>query len=133
MKPIARYILFGAAVFALGGCAVGPKYRQPVVNSPDHFRFSSSTATNSLADLGWAQVFRDPTLQELITIALTNNYDLKQAAARVEQARNVAVAARAPLFPQIGYGGDIGRGRNATFNIPAANGGTVQSSALVTL
>jgi multidrug efflux system outer membrane protein len=86
-----------------------------------------------VADLGWAQVFRDPTLQQLITIALTNNYDLKQAAARVEQARNVAVAARAPLFPQIGYGGDIGRGRNATFNIPAANGGTVQSSALVTL
>ena len=61
--------------------------------------------------------------RSLIGIALTNNYDLKQAVARVEQARNQVIAARSPLFPQIDYNGDIGRGRNAAFNTPAALNG----------
>jgi len=69
----------------------------------------------------------------LITTAVTNNYDLRQALARVEQARNIAVAARAPLFPQVGYGGTVGRGRNAAFNSPAPMNGAVESFASATL
>jgi multidrug efflux system outer membrane protein len=53
--------------------------------------------------------------------------------ARVEQARYAAVAARAPLFPQIGYGGDVGNGRNEAFNSPAALNGATTSSAQVNL
>ena len=86
-----------------------------------------------MADLPWWQVFKDPRLQDLIGLALTNNYDLKQAVARVEQARNQAIAVRSPLFPQIGYNGDIGRGRNALLNLPTPAGGTVESSAQVNL
>ena len=77
--------------------------------SPENFRFAESQNTNSLADLPWWQVFKDPMLQDLVRTALTNNYDLKQAVARVEQARNLAVAARSAFFPQIGYGGNVGR------------------------
>jgi outer membrane protein, multidrug efflux system len=117
----------------LSGCAVGPNYKQPSVTSPDNFRSATSSATNSFGDLPWWEVFKDPMLQELIHAALTNNYDLKQAVARVEQARNVAVAARSPLFPQIGYGGDVGRGRNAIFNSPAATGGATGNSAQANL
>jgi multidrug efflux system outer membrane protein len=115
------------------GCAVGPNYKRPSMVMPENFRFATGSTTNSLGDLPWWDVFKDSMLQELIRAALTNNYDLKQAVARVEQARNVAVAARAPLFPQIGYGGDIGRGRNAVFNMPAALDGATASSAQVTL
>lgn len=53
--------------------------------------------------------------------------------ARVEQARHLAVVARAPLFPEIGYGGNVGRGRNALFNSPAVLGGATESSASVSL
>jgi outer membrane protein, multidrug efflux system len=113
----------------LGGCAVGPNYQRPAVESPGAYRFASGDGASSFADLPWWQVFKDPILQGLIGTALTNNYDLKQAVARVEQARNLAVAARSPLFPQIGYGGDIGRGRNSLFNTPASlNGGTASSA-----
>jgi multidrug efflux system outer membrane protein len=124
------------AVFALmifSGCAVGPNYKRPAVAAPETFRFATTSATNSLGDLPWWKVFKDPTLQELIRVAITNNYDIKQAVSRVEQARNVAVAAGAPLFPQIGYGGDVGRGRNAAFNIPAPLKGGTASSAQVNL
>ena len=101
------------AMVLIGGCAVGPNYKKPAVDTPANFRFAPTQITNSFGDLPWWEVFKDPYLQDLIRASLTNNYDLKQAVARVEQTRQLAVVARAPLFPSINYGGDVGRGRNA--------------------
>jgi multidrug efflux system outer membrane protein len=81
--------------------------------------------------LPWWKVFKDPVLQNLIGTAITNNYDLKQAVARVEQARDQAAAANAAFLPQAGYGGDVGRGRNALYNSPATLGGATETSALL--
>ena len=134
MKFKIKISLFLSAVLALlGGCAVGPDYKHPVVQTPEGFRFAESQTTNSLGDLPWWQVFQDPTLQDLIGTAITNNYDLKQAVARVEQAREQAAVANAAFFPQIGYGGDIGRGRNSLYNAPASLNGRTESSAQLTL
>jgi multidrug efflux system outer membrane protein len=121
------------AVALLAGCAVGPNYKRPAVNVPGNYRFAESATTNSLAELPWWEVFGDATLQGLIRTALTNNYDLKIAVARVEQARNLATVAAAPLFPQIGYGGEVGRGRNSFLNSPISNGGTTTGSAVLNL
>jgi multidrug efflux system outer membrane protein len=115
----------------VGGCAVGPNYKRSAVDTPESYRFATGETTNSLGDLPWWEVFKDPALQDLIRTAITNNYDLKQAVARVEQARQQVTVARAPLFPQIGYGGDVGRGKNALFNTPTANNGATASSALL--
>jgi multidrug efflux system outer membrane protein len=41
--------------------------------------------------------------------------------------------ARSPLFPQIGYGGDVGRGKNAMANSPAVLNGATESSAQINL
>jgi multidrug efflux system outer membrane protein len=122
-----------ACAALLAGCALGPNYKRPAVESPDSYRFAAGQATNCFGDLPWWQVFKDPVLQDLIHTALTNNYDLRQAVARVEQARQQAIAARAPLFPQVGYNGSVGQGRNATFNSPAGLNGMTESSALATL
>jgi len=143
MKRIERQIAAIVALAILTGCAVGPNYKRPAMNVPGNYRFAESLTTNSLAELPWWEVFKDPTLQDLIRTATTNNYDLKQAVARVEQARNLATVAAAPLFPQIGYNGAVGRGRNAAFNSPvptssqSASGvtrfGTTEGTALATL
>lgn len=131
----ARNISCGALILLLGlsGCVVGPRYQRPATNAPANFRFATNRTTNSLADLPWRNVFPDPKLQELINTALTNNYNLQQAVALVEAARYAAIAARSPLYPQIGYGGDVGRGRNTLYNSPAVLNGETASSALVTL
>jgi outer membrane protein, multidrug efflux system len=117
----------------LGGCAVGPDYKRPALDTPSAYRFGSGVDTNSVGDLPWWEVFKDPFLQDLIHVALTNNYDLRQAVARVEQARQQVTVARAPLFPQIGYGGDVGRGKNALFNMAAAQNGATASSVQLNL
>lgn len=119
------------ALVLLGGCAVGPNYKRPAVDAPESYRFAGNETTNSFGDLPWWEVFKDPALQDLIRVAITNNYNLKQAVARVEQARQQVTVARAPLFPQIGYAGDVGRGKNALFNTPIANNGATASSAVL--
>ena len=131
---VSRFFVLACLATALvSGCAIGPNYKRPAVDSPVDFRFAANRSTNSFGDVPWWEAFQDPALVDLITTAITNNYDLRQAVARVEQARNLAVVARAPLFPQIGYGGDVGRGRNALFNLPAGLNGETESSAQVNL
>src|SRR5262245_60188741 len=83
-----RLISGAVILILLAGCAVGPKYRKPMVQPPSTFRGAGeATATpdpNSLADLKWFEVFKDQQLQELIRTALVNNYDLDQSMESVQ-------------------------------------------------
>jgi multidrug efflux system outer membrane protein len=115
-------------IILLTSCAVGPNFHLPPVASPDAFRNAPSTAsTNSLADLPWWSVFKDQTLQNLIQTALTNNYDLRIAISRVEQARYIQRQARSAFLPQIGYAGEAERGKNVVLGLPTPNGTTLNS------
>jgi len=102
----------GIGLLILVGCAVGPDYKRPPIDSPETFRGETKTSTNSFANLPWWQVFHDDTLQNLIRTALTNNYDLRIAITRVEQARAMAAEARAGFFPQLDYTANANRGQN---------------------
>src|SRR5262245_909354 len=84
-----KQIAFVAVVALLvSGCMVGPDYSRPPVVVPDNYRFAVAPATaESIADLPWFDVFRDPVLQQLVREALQNNYDLRIAAASGAAAR----------------------------------------------
>src|SRR5882762_9941219 len=112
----------------LTSCAVGPNFHLPPASSPAAFRNApDADLTNSLADLPWWRVFKDPALQNLIQIALTNNYDLRIAITRVEQARYIQREAQSAFLPQVGYVGEAGRGKNVVLGLPAPNGTTLDS------
>jgi multidrug efflux system outer membrane protein len=111
----------------LAGCAVGPDYKRPAVNAPQNFRGDTTGLTNSLGDMPWWELFRDETLQALIRSALTNNYDVRIAAARVEQARAILAENRSGYFPQITYQGSVAAGRNVLGGIPYFVGGPASS------
>ncbi|MCM1070177.1 MAG: efflux transporter outer membrane subunit [[Clostridium] fimetarium] len=55
-----------------------------------------------VADKGWWQFYTDTALCSLIDRALTNNRDLRRAAARVEEARELLGVAKAQLLPELG-------------------------------
>ena len=120
-KWIARIVGFGLAI-TLASCAMGPNYKRPKLDVPADFRSAPDHGTNSLADLPWWQMFRDENLQDLIRVALTNNYNLRIAIARVDQAHAILVQNRAAYFPQIGYAASAQRGRNAVNGSPAFTG-----------
>src|SRR5436305_11854083 len=109
----AGWLAAGLALFA--GCAVGPNFKRPPADAPETFRgVSIPAATNSLGDLPWWNVFQDDALRQLIRIAITNNYDLRMAIARVEQSQAILEQNRGLFFPQLDYAGSISRGKNAS-------------------
>jgi len=94
------------------GCTVGPDYRRPAYPVPDNFRgqgpdIPTQPAEGSFGDLKWFEVFKDEKLQELIKIALQENYDVQIAAQRVLQARELVTIQRSFLFPSVNLGGQM--------------------------
>jgi multidrug efflux system outer membrane protein len=98
-----------AAVW-MTGCTLGPNYHRPTVQIPQNFRAPDplpAPQAESLADLKWWEVFKDPDLQELVRTALQQNYDLRDAVARVEAARANLGITRSNQFPQVSASGDL--------------------------
>ncbi len=121
------------ALAVLAGCAVGPNYKRPATDSPTVFRDDKAPTNTSFADLEWWQVYQDDTLRALIREALTNNYDLRIAITRVEQARQVAAEARSAFVPNLTYSGGVSQGRNDFLGSPFPNSGKSAGSAVTTL
>lgn len=104
-----RTLLMLAAVLSTG-CTVGPNYRRPTVSVPAAFRAPlplPPAEAASFADLKWFEVFQDEELQKLIRTALQQNYDLRDAVARVEAARANVGIVRSNQLPSFGGGGSV--------------------------
>jgi len=101
------------AVFLLAGCAIGPNYKRPAVETPAAFRDQVPGGDHSFANVAWWDVYQDDRLKDLIRAALVDGYDARIAATRVEQARAIAAQVHGQLFPSLGYEANADRGRNA--------------------
>ncbi len=103
-------IVLTIAAGLLSSCAVGPNYARPAVPMPVNFRAPEPLPVpqaESLADLKWFEIFKDPKLQELTRTALVQNYDLRDAVARVEQARANLGITRSNQLPQFSGGAAV--------------------------
>src|ERR1700740_2298081 len=77
------------------------------VKTPDKFRGAESVDQNSIGDLKWFEVFKDPELQRLINTREGQEYDLRTAGARINAARANLGLARSEQFPQFEAGADL--------------------------
>jgi NodT family efflux transporter outer membrane factor (OMF) lipoprotein len=91
------------SVGVLTGCAVGPDYRPPEIALSSTFLGQEGVDERQVqhkADLTiWWAAFDDPLLTRLVSLALDQNLDLAQAAARVAQSRAALRYAEAALLP----------------------------------
>ena len=98
-----RLLLSAFFLTSFYGCAVGPDYERPEIDSPQGWRIEYAEAAN-VVNTAWWEQFNDPVLNDLINTALEQNRDVRIAAARVEQfAANLKIT-RSEFFPQLGYG-----------------------------
>jgi outer membrane protein, multidrug efflux system len=103
MRPTAICVL--VALF-LPGCAVGPNYKKPTVNTPTVYRGltpeeAAKSDAQSLAEEKWWDVFQDDQLKELIKTSLQQNYDVRRAGMRILEAQAALGVTRADQFPII--------------------------------
>jgi NodT family efflux transporter outer membrane factor (OMF) lipoprotein len=101
---MSRRLSLASLGLALGAaaCAVGPNYRPPATPAPAAAPFVSATPAIASPDAppaDWWRLYDDATLDKLVQDALTENTDLKVAAANLAKAQAVLQQARAGLFP----------------------------------
>jgi NodT family efflux transporter outer membrane factor (OMF) lipoprotein len=81
---------------------VGPDYKRPQLTPPAQFRAATGDPqAASLSDTKWFDLFQDEQLTNLVKTALTENYDVRIASARVLQARAQLGISRSQLFPTL--------------------------------
>jgi multidrug efflux system outer membrane protein len=93
MKPLSMLTLALAA--ALGGCSLMPAYQRPAAPIPAAYPLARggdaaaypATSAAIAADIGWRDFLADPRLQQLVSLALDNNRDLRVAVLNIEQSR----------------------------------------------
>jgi multidrug efflux system outer membrane protein len=89
---------------------MGPNYKRPAIDTPQSFHYEVADAQDTVNTEWWKQ-FGDPVLNRIIAEALSNNRNVKVAAANVEQAAAVLMVTRSAFFPQITYSGSALRQR----------------------
>lgn len=107
-------LMIGAFV---AGCAVGPNYQRPELEAPeawsikDSLAIVSDSAALAVADTAWWELFGDTVLTQLITTSLTENNDIRIAAARVEEFLGLYGVTKSDFFPKIDAAGTAARGQ----------------------
>ncbi len=100
-----------AAAVWLGGCMLGPNYKQPEQDLPQG---QQSEDFSIFTSAKWWEVFQDPVLNQLEAEALEHNKDLQAAIARVDQARASVGIATADQLPSLSAAAQSGRAGDAT-------------------
>ena len=122
-----RILLLLTVALPLQACVVGPDYAPPAPGAlgvPGGY--STPAPAGQPADIAaWWTSFNDPLLTSIVGRARSGNLDIAQAVARLRQAREGLVQARAARLPSVsgsaGYGRDLldANGPRDSFSIGA--------------
>jgi len=121
-----RALALAPLMLAMTACAVGPNYHDPQAPPTAGAPFVSATPKVATADApptDWWRLYDDPALDTLVQQALTENQDLKVAAANLLRASGVLAQARAGLFPTTQLTANDLWGKSSTAELVAALGG----------
>jgi len=110
-RRLATLFLTVALTLAAGGCAMlEPKLPAANAAIPVEWPLPATTvpagqaepSAAATADIGWRDFFVDPGLQQLMSLALANNRDLRVAVLNVGKARELYRVQRADRVPSVG-------------------------------
>ena len=115
LQTPSRFIASTLLAVLLSGCAVGPNYKRPAIDTPQSYRGAPVGAPTaaSFGDEKWSEVFQDPQLQTLIQTAVQQNYDVRIAATRIAQAQAQLSVTRGNELPSAAVILDSNGNRNA--------------------
>lgn len=89
-------------------CLVGPKYKAPELQESMQYRMAQTADTTaSILNVKWFDIFNDETLKALITKGIENNYDLRIAISRLDQAKANLGFTKANVLPTFQYSGGV--------------------------
>lgn len=110
--PVLTVFLLSSTL--LTACAVGPDYRIPAATASDASwaqAVADSAAPINLTQ--WWAALDDPILQRLVETALAQNLDLRQASARIDEARALRDWVAGRQLPEASVGASVNRRRQS--------------------
>ena len=106
--PFSALVIMAAA---LGGCAVGPAYREPKPAVPAAWHAPQPHGGTIAGMTDWWRQFDDPTLDALISVAESASPTLDKAWANIQKARATLTTAQADGLPSLTAQGSATRVR----------------------
>ena len=102
-------------VALLAGCAVGPTYQRPDIETPVAFKegrgeWVKAVPADTLERGPWWELFNDADLNALAAQVEVSNQNVAAAVASYAQARALVAEQRASLFPTVAL--DVGANRS---------------------
>ena len=134
MKKNLNVLMAFPVALWLSGCAVGPDYLRPTVDTPMAFKHAAGWKQAEPADHDmlreqWWQLYDDPQLDALVARLMGGNQSLAAAEAQYRQAKALTAGARASFFPSLDANIGVTRsgqgGGDSTVTLP--DGSTIQS------
>jgi len=108
-----------AAAAALAGCAVGPNYVRPKTDVAAQFAGAEPDVyTSQQTQIEFWKQFDDATLDQLVSDALSANYDLRGAVGRLVQARALRNQSEFDLAPTVTASGGYSKQRTPQVEDP---------------
>ena len=115
---LAGISIFVVTLVCAGCAAVGPDYVPPETSVPESWH--AHLPADILAEENykeiltrWWSTLQDPVLEDLIESAVMENLDVKEARARVREARGRRGMSKADLFPSVDTGGSVRLSRSS--------------------
>ncbi len=98
-----RLTLLTLLMLGLSGCSLAPPYQPPAINTAQQYKEAGQwiPARSSTPAGDWWTAFGDARLDALETLAAQANQNIAAAAARVDEARAIARASDATLYPDV--------------------------------
>ena len=117
-----KFVAVLASAF-LSACTVGPDFVPPAAPVSQHYdrQAEDRLSLNGKIDSDWWSAFHSPKLDQTMQKAIDGSFDLALADARIAQASEGVRAAAGGLYPQVDFGGQIGRARAAASPAPSTS------------
>lgn len=120
-----RLAVCAALAALLGGCAMGPDYVRPAVNSGVQFKeaagWKAAEPRDDIRRGPWWDVYGDPELSRLMAQVETANQTIAQAEAQYRQALATVQATRAGQFPMLNGSASATRSGTGTSSSTTTN------------
>lgn len=123
MNKVITIPLLLTVLLTLSACAVGPDYREPTMEPARIDRASSEDFDRSRFQAAWWRQFEDPTLDALVSQALSENRELRIAFSRLRAARSIRDDDANDRFPTVtaGASAEYGEAQQPGFSEQRSN------------
>lgn len=117
------------AIFLLSGCSLYQKPEVPTVATPPTYKYPQQSTHHNLKN-NWWENFNDPQLNQLVGLALKNNYNYLIALKNIDIAQTYVKQYQSSLFPQVSVNYNASRNKNSLNSPNNYNNGSGETGSV---